>query len=151
VSELSAAPEKTHSAATQPWMTWSLCAVVLAIAIGIQIDGGDQAAIRWGWQPAIGALLMSAALVSVWAPWSPTWNAARALTAYHRGDYRSAAHWLDRSLRRGANAAWIAETKAMVHWQAGERNEARAEIDALRRIDAKRADRFERQLRGVEK
>src|SRR5712664_3926800 len=34
-------------------MTWSLCAVVLAIAIGIQLDGGDEAAIRWGWQPAI--------------------------------------------------------------------------------------------------
>ena len=99
----------------------------------------------------IGALLMSAALVSVWAPWSPTWNAARALSAYHRADYRSAADWLDRSLRRGANAAWIAETKAMVHWQAGEREEARADIDALRRIDASRAERFERQLHGEEK
>jgi len=51
----------------------------------------------------------------------------------------------------GSNVAWVAETKAMVHWQAGERNEARADIDALRRIDAKRADRFERQLHGEEK
>ena len=298
MSELSAAPE-TDSAAPLPWMTWSLCAVVLAIAIGIQLDGGDEAAIRWGWQPAIdlwrgnswalvtsslvhvallhlafnlywlwvlgrsvervlgplrlaglvlasalvssagqlawsdetgigfsgvgyalfgfawvlslhrrdlgievsrqtvrlfgifatyarlvnfgnaahliggifgicagltfidrwrraaltgiGALLMLAALVSVWAPWSPTWNAARALSAYHRGDYRSAADWLDRSLRRGADVAWIAETKAMIHWQAGERNEARSDIDALRRIDAKRAERFERQIHGEEK
>ena len=99
----------------------------------------------------IGALLMLAALVSVWARWSPTWNAARALSAYHRGDYRSAADWLDRSLRRGADVAWIAETKAMVHWQAGERNEARSDIDALRRIDARRAERFERQIHGEEK
>jgi len=300
VSELSAAPE-TQPAAPLPWTTWSLCAVVLAIAIGIQLDG-EQAAVRWGWRPAldvwsgkswalvtsslvhvellhlvfnlywlwvlgrsvervlgpvrlaglvlasalvssagqlawgdetgigfsgvgyalfgfawvlsshrrdlgievsrqtvrlfgiwllfgmfatyaglvnfgnaahliggmfgicagftfidrwrraaltgIGALLMSAALVSVWAPWSPTWNAARAFSAYHRGDYRSAADWLDRSLRRGGNAAWIAETKAIVHWRAGERNEAQADIDALRRIDAKRAERFERKLHG---
>src|SRR5262249_30947401 len=51
VSELSVAPE-TPAARPRPWMTWSLLAVVLAIAVAIQLDGSEKAAIRWGWQPA---------------------------------------------------------------------------------------------------
>jgi len=96
----------------------------------------------------LGTLLTAAALVSVLAPWSPTWNAARAVTAYRRGNYASALSYLDRCLRRGGDPVWIAETKATVHWQAGERDRAREDIDALRRIDAKRAEKLERQIEG---
>jgi len=124
-----------------------LAGLVLASAL---VSSAGQLA--WSDETGIGFSGVGYALFGLaWVPWSPTWNAARALSAYHRADYRSAADWLDRSLRRGANAAWIAETKAMVHWQAGEREEARADIDALRGIDARRAERFERQLHGEEK
>jgi len=54
----------------------------------------------------------------------------------------------DCSLRRGGDPAWIAETKAMVHRQAGAKDEVRADLDVLRRIDPKRAEVFERQIQG---
>lgn len=107
---------------------------------------------RWK-TPAIAGMAALAALVAltvVWAPWSPGWNAAEAMSAYRRGDYSQAVERLDASLRRGQDPVWVAETKAMVHYQAGENRAVQADLEVLRRLDAKRAESFARQLEGRE-
>jgi GlpG protein len=108
---------------------------------------------RWNRNAVTGvrASVAWAFIIAYVAPWSPSWNEARAKIAYRRGDYASAIEWLDRSLQHGGEPAWIMETKTMVHWQAGAKDEFRADLEVLRKIDAKRADAFERQIRGEER
>ncbi len=108
---------------------------------------------RWNRAGVVGlrSLLAWGALIAFVAPWSPAWNEARARSAYRRADYAAAIEWLERSLRRGGDPAWITQTKAMVHWQAGAKDEVRADLDALRKIDPKGAEVFERQIRGEER
>jgi hypothetical protein len=86
--------------------------------------------------------------IAAWAPWSPSWNSARALSACERGDWARAEEWLDASLRRGQNPIWVAETKTLVHWQAGKAGQLEADLEALRKLDAKRAEKLAREIKG---
>jgi GlpG protein len=97
---------------------------------------------------AMGALLSLAALICVWAPWSGRWHVARASSAYYAGDYARAVESLDRSARHGEDPAWVAETKARIHRQTGQTREFQADVEALRALDAKRADRFVEQMQA---
>ena len=96
----------------------------------------------------LGAFVALSLLIAVWAPWSPGWNAAQAMSAYRKGDSARAVEWLDASLRRGQSPIWVTQTKAMIHWQAGQKQQVQADLELLRRLDAKKAASFERELEG---
>ena len=81
-----------------------------------------------------------------WAPWSSDWTCERGIRAYERGDYAAAVKWYERSKSLVQDQVWCLQNIALAHFAAGEKAQYQATLEALRKVDEKKAIEVEREL-----